>query len=239
MTFCKSCPAGKTSKEGSDCYNCPSGKYSLEGLSYCYSLPTGDDMRSCPVSDLVENVCKWFFADEWTNSLEIPNEEEPSPFGTSCANYTICSFSVVDNSAFDGVLNTDTYMVMCDDCATDLGYVGVGTIDGTIGECAGKQYQRFCYEGDSLDLCPNGARCEYQYAGDEETRGKGTTPIETNPEIVYNTRSPFTRTHEDDEDLPEGVMTSICNKYKVCGLSQSLGYPKVSEKCRQVNRVQH
>jgi len=233
MTFCKSCPAGKTSKTGSDCYNCPAGKYSLEGLSYCYSLPTGEDMRSCPENDLVQNVCKWYYVDGWTNSLGVPNEGDASPFGGSCANYTICSYDVTDNSVTDGVLNIDSYTVMCQDCATDLGFVGVGTIEGQIGDCAGKQFQQYCYEGNSLDLCPDGAACEYQYAGDEEDRGRGTIPIETNPEIVYNTRSPFTRTHDDDEDIPEGVMTSLCESYKVCGLTTSLGYPKLTIVCEE------
>jgi len=149
-------------------------------------------MFQCPPSEEVMNVCKWFYVDDWTNSLGLPNENDPSPFGVSCANYTICSFDVVESEATDEVINLDTYVVMCEDCATDLGFMGIGTIEGTIGNCAGKQFQKFCYEGNTLDTCPSGMQCEYQYGGDEETRGMGTLDPD-------NVASPFTRTHEDDE----------------------------------------
>jgi len=192
MTCCRECDAGKTSSAGGPCIQCPQGKYSLEGASYCYTLPTGEDMFQCPPSEEVMNVCKWFYVDDWTNSLGLPNENDPSPFGVSCANYTICSFDVVESEATDEVINLDTYVVMCEDCATDLGFMGIGTIEGTIGNCAGKQFQKFCYEGNTLDTCPSGMQCEYQYGGDEETRGMGTLDPD-------NVASPFTRTHEDDE----------------------------------------
>ena len=94
-------------------------------------------------------------------------------------------------------------------------------------QCEGKEYQKYCYEGGKLDECPVGAKCEYQYAGDEEDRGQGTTPISNSP-LTYNTRSPFTRTHAEDEEIPEGIITSICDEYKVCGVDMSsAGYPKV------------
>ena len=134
MACCRSCAAGKTSVAGGACVNCPDGKYSLEGDSYCYTLPNGEQMWQCPPSSEVNNACGWYYIDDFTNSQFLPNENDASPFGTSCANYTVCAFSVVDNSALDSIVNIDKYVVMCDDCATDLGYTGIGTVTGTVGE---------------------------------------------------------------------------------------------------------
>jgi hypothetical protein len=100
-------------------------------------------MRVCPASTRsgVDNVCRWWFIEDFSNSLESSNVGEVSPFGDSCGNYTLCSANPLDNDFTDSLSNKDVYQAMCLDCAE--GYESAGTIPGSVGECAGGTFQRY------------------------------------------------------------------------------------------------
>jgi len=210
---CKKCTPGKYSQSSfggscSDCPNTPPGSqvythYSEEEDSTCFELATAEQMQTCPRSTRagIENVCKWFFFDEFagSNSLLSENEGAVSPFGNGCANYTLCS---ADPSGSDNPLdprhNKVVYHAMCSDC--EDGYESAGSVTGTFGECNGGSFQKYCYKPAELDVCPDGQECEYAYMND-----KVDVPTTNYP------RSPFFPADDPDE------MLSMCAEYKICG----------------------
>ncbi|GMI53945.1 hypothetical protein TeGR_g13213, partial [Tetraparma gracilis] len=216
---CRECEAGKFSFAGSaECIYCPDNppstevytSYSEEEDASCYSLATAESMRVCPASTRsgVDNVCRWWFIEDFSNSLESSNVGEVSPFGDSCGNYTLCSANPLDNDFTDSLSNKDVYQAMCLDCAE--GYESAGTIPGSVGECAGGTFQRYCYRKNDLDVCPQDTECHYAYGGSDGDEVEDVDAGERSPFALYGSSD---KTGDGFTD----VTTTSCAEYRVCG----------------------
>ena len=172
------------------------------------------------------SVCEWFFIDGWEKNLGVGlgldgvdpaegfiedgvlhNEGVESPFGDSCESYTICESDPASSSM------RDNYKVMCNGCAEGFYSAGQVPQSKLSGNCAGQQFESFCYNNETLNTCPTNTICEYWSGGKKEddvalAYGNGNMEDKVSPFyelMALNTTHDF------------ATYRRSCAKYSVCG----------------------